>query len=493
MRKKIFSILTLCLFVSAGVAWADNFWVGTVSGGGESVDNVRTFDWASSGSGVAEGMGPAGSDLFIGDEFMFRYQAFLVNLEGPEGEVLGFPGLNQEVEFTIVAEIPEVVSDLFIGDNDIATALFTTLPGGKFFIYFDASRNVNVPGGFGFDDGVLIASGTINADQTTSFTYIPAREEGIGATVLFGMVDYVNPDFIDPADHIVGIRFESTINYPPGNSATSSFFEGRMGEGNLDPYAVQDDDLVLKVDASSAFLIEEIEGIPCRVTGGGHSTSGLDSDGESWDGTLAEVKTTGSPAWYNTYQFGGQAGANTAMQPEPKGEWTHHQQRGPDGSFMFHAGTASAPVGTEITMIECSDPGNCLPARPAPAKQIDFNGVGTFKNIRDAAPSLADVVPGETFHYFEVHIEDLGEPGNNGKQPVPDQILCPPEGSPGEVANCGCPDFYRITIYAGVYPEFDPVTGKITNLNKTDVIYDVYGYLTGGNLQIHPPTGFDMQ
>ncbi|KIH75512.1 hypothetical protein GFER_16290 [Geoalkalibacter ferrihydriticus DSM 17813] len=231
---------------------------------------------------------------------------------------------------------------------------------------------------------------------------------------------------------------------------------------------------------------------PCRVTGGGHSTSGEAPDGE-WDETFAEVKTTGNPNWYNTYQFGGQAGANTAMQPQPKGQWTHHQQKGPDGSFTFHAGTASAPPGTEITLIECSDPGNCLPARPAEFKQIDFNGVGTFRNIRSAPPSLAHVIPNETYHYFEVHIEDLGEPGRAGKQPDINDALCPPEGSPGEVANCGCPDFYRITIYEGVYPEYDPVTGKVTNLNKTDVIYDVYGYLTGGNLQIHPPTGFDMQ
>lgn len=265
-----------------------------------------------------------------------------------------------------------------------------------------------------------------------------------------------------------------------------------MGEGSLEPYTIQADDLLLKVDSSSAFLVKDEEAGPCRVTGGGHSTSGEAPDGE-WDETFAEVKATGNPNWYNTYQFGGQAGANTAMQPQPKGQWTHHQQKGPDGSFIFHAGTASAPPGTEITMIECSDPGNCLPARPAEFKQIDFNGVGTFRNIRNAPPSLAHVIPNQTYHYFEVHIEDLGEPGRSGKQPDADDILCPPEGSPGEIANCECPDFYRITIYQGVIPEFDPATGKVTNLNTEDVVYDVYGYLTGGNLQIHPPTGFDMQ
>jgi hypothetical protein len=59
-------------------------------------------------------------------------------------------------------------------------------------------------------------------------------------------------------------------------------------------------------------------------------------------------------------------------------------------------------------------------------------------------------------------------------------------------ANCGCADYYRIRIYAGVIPVFDAVTGEITNLNTSTVIYKAEGYLNGGNLQIHPPTGFDL-
>jgi hypothetical protein len=61
------------------------------------------------------------------------------------------------------------------------------------------------------------------------------------------------------------------------------------------------------------------------------------------------------------------------------------------------------------------------------------------------------------------------------------------------LANCGCPDFYRITIYDGVLAS--KVTrltdGRIdpTSLDRTNVIYEVYGYIDGGNLQIHPPTG----
>jgi len=218
----------------------------------------------------------------------------------------------------------------------------------------------------------------------------------------------------------------------------------------------------------SEWVCDDEDPIACRVTGGGVDTFG------EWDGTFANGKA-GPKNNVNRYTFGGQAGAPTAEQPQPYGEWTHHQQRGPDGSFVFHAGTASAPPGTEIDWIGCSDPGWCVQARPAPAKQIDFEGVGTFKNTKHTAPALDDVVPGETMHWFSVHIEDLGEPGKAGKVDPPGD-MCPPAGSPGALADCACPDFYHIRIHA-------------TEDAGSDVIYEVLGYITGGNLQIHPPVG----
>jgi hypothetical protein len=229
--------------------------------------------------------------------------------------------------------------------------------------------------------------------------------------------------------------------------------------------------------AALAVPIEEEEPpLGCRVTGGGVDASG------NWDGTFARGQN-GNRNMTNRYQFGGQAGANTALPPQPRGEWTHHQQKGPYGSFVFHAGTASAPEGTEIAEITCYDPGNCSPAREAPAKQIDFAGVGVFKNIKQFTPALETVVVGETLHWFEVNIDDLGEPGK-GKPEEVDGAYCPENGfgvngEPGDGdEKCDCPDFYRIKIYAGP-----------TNLS--DVIYEVYGYVDGGNLQIHPLTGFD--
>ena len=113
--------------------------------------------------------------------------------------------------------------------------------------------------------------------------------------------------------------------------------------------------------------------------------------------------------------------------------------------------------------------GFCRQARPAPAKQLDFDG---------------------TFHWFEVNIDDLGEPGNNNVGDS-EEGLCPSIGfgekGAMDLANCDCPDFYRITIYQGV----DADEFAISEPNKTVVLYEAYGYIDGGNLQIHPLTGYD--
>jgi uncharacterized repeat protein (TIGR01451 family) len=223
----------------------------------------------------------------------------------------------------------------------------------------------------------------------------------------------------------------------------------------------------------------------------------------------------------NRYTAGGQAGANTAQQPQPKGEWTHNQQSGPAGDFTFHGGTSSAPEGTEIDVIRCSDPGGCAPSGnpPSPLKQIDFDGIGTFRNIGKQGDKIPDFVLNGanvtaegngnenfdgTLHWFEVNIDDLGEPGNTNPMKNPgdaDTNLCPLIGF-GEkgatpLAECSCSDFYRITIYDGVNAA-DVVKnpdGSIdpSQMNRTDVIYQVWGYIDGGNLQLHHPTGFDRK
>jgi hypothetical protein len=191
-----------------------------------------------------------------------------------------------------------------------------------------------------------------------------------------------------------------------------------------------------------------VEVLSCRFTGGHNSRN-------------REVE--GSDFWTT----GGQVGAPTEAQPQPCGEWTHAQHSGPQGRFVFHGGTNSAPQGTHIAMVSCSDPPACRPAgNPAPAKQLDFAGVGAFRTVSGPLTSNPNVSRG-SLHWFEVHIEDLGEPGSRDPGPQ-----CPAGGFAGRTGDCSCPDFYRIAIHENATP-------------GSRVIYTAEGYLAGGNFQIH--------
>lgn len=213
-------------------------------------------------------------------------------------------------------------------------------------------------------------------------------------------------------------------------------------------------------------ICDQVQAGECRMTGGG-----VDVNGEILLGTFASASDQS-----DRYTFGGQIGAPTASQPQPYGEWTHHQQKGPSGDFIFRAGTASAPKDTMITLVTCSDPGYCKPARPAPFKQIDYEGIGSFRNVKGSLNSVVipDNKPNYTKHYFRAHVEDIGEPGAGGKQIKDTQCTHVP-GTLIDLSQCEhCPDVYQIEIYATEDP-------------ASHVIYSVGGFINGGNLQIHPP------
>lgn len=291
------------------------------------------------------------------------------------------------------------------------------------------------------DTGAVVATTTTDAVGGYLFTNFPAGRYKVCFTL---------PD-----------GFE----WSPKDAGTSDGLDSDVGsDGCTDCFLVECDKPLRVRDAGLC----EKTGIGCRVTGGGVNEFG------AWDGTTANGRCANE-----RYTFGGQAGANTALPPQPAGEWEHNNHSGPSGSFSFHGGTHSAPDGTEIDRIECSDPGFCNPARPAPAHQIDFWGVGMFHNMKNVSAIIAaNAVVGQSLHWFEVNIDDAGEPGRGKGQ----LHGCPTDGfglhGSVELVDCDCPDFYRITIHATTDP-------------ASPVIYQVWGYPIGGNLQIHPLTGFD--
>jgi hypothetical protein len=333
------------------------------------------------------------------------------------------------------------------------------------FYAFDPTLDTTVPQTFTFDasDADRVADLVMFAGSVA-----PNRPNVVDVTIGGGV-----QRFVDPFHNADGPDWDTAtvpVNVPAG--ATSMTVQALSEADPSSELTGQPASLAWLV-AGIAIRPPTIDPLGCRVTGGLVDESG--NCVECPDGSSGQ----------NKFTCGGQAGANTALPPQPAGEWTHSQKHGPAGQFTFHAGTHSAPPGTEIDWIECSDPGWCVQARPAPAKQIDFGGVGTFKNMKNNVPDeIADFVTvGSSLHYFEVNIDDGGEPGRAGKQDPP-AATCPPDGfgrwGSVDLVDCECPDFYRIMIYAGP-------------TDASPVIYEASGWIGGGNLQIHPPTGFDLK
>lgn len=493
----------------------------------------------------------------------------------PDGDPLGDPvGLNVDFEITFVLAFGEVGTS----NADVSQILFPGVPGAfgvdtdpKFLnivtFYYDDNigdgTKSNALNGTGYNDGEPILEGVVaesvadfkrNGESYATFDQYGLTDdwgistiEGQGSTQLFVLVTEVDEKFFPdlPRGSIIAFSNNQTVPFQTTNPSRQLFvgsntFDARLGDTN----GVDGPDIELQTDPVNSFtpLVPEFS---CRVTGGGNDTSGIliDANGErvGYDNSVAiGGRTTGNKKRYTQWwTMGGQAGANTGKQPQPKGEW-EHQNHGDFGEWGFHGGTASAPPGTEIDMIVCSDEFWCKQARPAPTKQIDFAGVGTFHNLpgqggkvnpqgKDVGKSEGDVfmdlpfdvAARETYHWFEVHIEDLGEPGNIaqaeniGKEicpfggtgtdafaGVPPSTAKPPENGVFVDASCDCPDFYRIRIYAGATPapgDFNE-DGSLSDAfvqslqaNKGLEFYEASGYIDGGNFQIHPPTGFDLK
>lgn len=126
----------------------------------------------------------------------------------------------------------------------------------------------------------------------------------------------------------------------------------------------------------------------------------------------------------------------------PWGDWEHNHHSGPDdtgsldnGSFAFHSGTAAAPNEAFIQSVLCADPGWCVQARPAPFKQIFWEGWGVFHNttgkknldipLPDFSACAEQPVPWSnksagTLRYYKAHVGDFGEPAGIRQKPLDD-------------------------------------------------------------------------
>jgi hypothetical protein len=215
----------------------------------------------------------------------------------------------------------------------------------------------------------------------------------------------------------------------------------------------------------------------------------------------------------------------------PWGDWEHNHHSGSDdsgsvtgGSFAFHSGTAASPNEAFIQSVLCADPGWCVQARPAPFKQIFWEGTGVFRNLKDrkgnkiplpifgacAAQPVAYSKPNGTIHYYKAHVSDFGEPAGIHQKPIDgclkdESCLNREPNESVEIDSCAlgdvclidavddpvktalhplclaqacseCPDEYEIEIHCTADP-------------SSPVAYRVSHEIREGNFQLHPPVG----
>lgn len=260
MRKVIFFTFLL-LTLTVGTVYAFPYWTGNVNMNDDGwFADVRTFDWASSGSGMAVGIQP-GQELYVGQEFTFKYQSYLVDLQNPNGNSVGpFANLNDNYEYTLVAEFTERVAGFTqtpIAGGFLQTAYFVPVEGWG-YMYFDDAPNAVVGTGMGFDDGIQVLKAQTTGGLST-FTYNTVTGLGGGGTA--PSIDWslnpswVDDEYIDPTILLCDMHFQGTLNYPPLDSITTAFFDGRTGEGNFDINYVTNDDMLFKVDGSSKLTV----------------------------------------------------------------------------------------------------------------------------------------------------------------------------------------------------------------------------------------------
>jgi hypothetical protein len=500
-----------------------------------NAQTVLTFDWSPGNTLLVEGIPPTGP--VVGQKLTILYHARLsILVVNSQGEQAALPA---GTEFTAVLGVPMEVTG--VAGSQVVMKFYG---GGSknFFEIWTGAPDSSDLAGTGFNNGFRIMRGQVTDASAFYFAFTPTvvfdqfgltndypgqmTVQTVGSAQTSIQITHADADYFPgfSSAQLAGLKaFLNTSAVLPFYQVQPSnlFVDGDAGADGTSapaPSEVPDRGLVngqaqagmtldfqLQADANQSF--EPGTDVPgaCRVTYGGN-----DRNGNADPRKFGEACSRDGKKDENCYTFGGQVGAPTAN-PDlggPFGEHTHHQKSGPAGSFVFHAGTHSAPKPSRITATSCWDPGACRPAEAnAGFKQIDFEGTGTFRTLDDTARAYlmsntdkngdakgAAVDPrpdnqNSQLYYFRVDMDDLGEPGNKWSPKKPDVNACKSFFSadlnrPLNVADpifkdyvescSSCPDVYQFYICPTEAP-----------CEQSQAMYRVRGFLTGGNIQIH--------
>ena len=133
--------------------------------------NLGTFDWGPSnflalgGQQAITNFIATGGSCSVSCSFSVLTQASLIGTLSPSGTSNTPAGLGTTFEITMVARFTETVTNV-----TGSTAFFTASPGGFLEIYYDAPANAHDLTGFGFNDGRLILTASLDNTPSGNFT-----------------------------------------------------------------------------------------------------------------------------------------------------------------------------------------------------------------------------------------------------------------------------------------------------------------------------------
>lgn len=207
------------------------------------------FDWSQGGTAFTTGF-----EATAGNNFDLTFFSWAVSLQNgptpfvPAGMDIDADGVDGGFEYTVVARLNENVT----GCSNLIPGTIScgfSLTGGTFDVYYDTNANADILNGTGFEDGILLLSGTFAAQPGGTFTADGTGENGSGNSSLIGDISTTNLTFINPM--LTGSTIGTELKI--GNLTTNW-----IRPTGFDETAFTDENIVLQADANQSFVAAAI-------------------------------------------------------------------------------------------------------------------------------------------------------------------------------------------------------------------------------------------